>query len=479
MAGTGKSTIARTIADSFAKENQLRASFFFSRGRGDLGHARKFFTTIAAQFAGKDPCLRNHISKAIAGNPQIIREGLGEQWKYLILQPIIKLDKSLLDPQTFAIVFDALDECEGEDDVQLILRLLPQLNVLKKVKVRIFVTSRPETAIRAGFRQMSKDTHRDFSLHDIDQLITQQDIFTFLSHGLEEIRNEYGIQQGWPGDRSIQLLAENARGLFIHAATACRFIRTSKYAITPEGRLDDLLQAPVNAKSPDGVLDRIYLQILEQSLMADCDDREREKMGEQFRAVVGSTVMLFDTMSSSSLTRFINYRDRDVLALLGNLYSILDVPESPDHPIQTIHPSFRDFLLSIDRCSAPVFWVDELKVHENLTMCCLRAMTHLKQDICDLKDPGFLSCNVPRDRIQNCLPAELQYACRYWIEHLLRSELKLRDDDQIHTFLRKHFLHWFEALSLIGRTPEAVLAIASLESRIPVSDTNIELNKSV
>jgi hypothetical protein len=43
---------------------------------------------------------------------------------------------------------------------------LPQLKALQKVKVRIFVTSRPEIAIRSGFCQMSKDTYRDFALHD-------------------------------------------------------------------------------------------------------------------------------------------------------------------------------------------------------------------------------------------------------------------------------------------------------------------------
>ena len=37
MAGTGKSTIARTAARAFENEGRLGASFFFSRGEGDLG----------------------------------------------------------------------------------------------------------------------------------------------------------------------------------------------------------------------------------------------------------------------------------------------------------------------------------------------------------------------------------------------------------------------------------------------------------
>src|SRR5439155_1000330 len=47
MAGTGKSTISRTVAESFAKQQLLGASFFFKRGEGERGNATRFFTTIA------------------------------------------------------------------------------------------------------------------------------------------------------------------------------------------------------------------------------------------------------------------------------------------------------------------------------------------------------------------------------------------------------------------------------------------------
>ena len=46
MAGTGKSTISRTVAQSFAEDSQLGASFFFKRGEGERGNASRFFTTI-------------------------------------------------------------------------------------------------------------------------------------------------------------------------------------------------------------------------------------------------------------------------------------------------------------------------------------------------------------------------------------------------------------------------------------------------
>ena len=66
MAGTGKSTISRTVARHFTDQRRLGASFFFSRGQGDLGHAEKFFTTIASQMAHALPTLKRHICEAVA-----------------------------------------------------------------------------------------------------------------------------------------------------------------------------------------------------------------------------------------------------------------------------------------------------------------------------------------------------------------------------------------------------------------------------
>jgi hypothetical protein len=49
IAGTGKSTVARTIARTYYNRGDLRASFFFSRGGGDLSNANKLVTTLARQ----------------------------------------------------------------------------------------------------------------------------------------------------------------------------------------------------------------------------------------------------------------------------------------------------------------------------------------------------------------------------------------------------------------------------------------------
>src|SRR5277367_638703 len=90
LAGTGKSTIARTIAREYYGGKRLGASFFFSRGGGDVSHAGKFFTTIAVQLADKSPSLKRYICEAIAEHSDIGSQALRDQWHQLILEPLSK-----------------------------------------------------------------------------------------------------------------------------------------------------------------------------------------------------------------------------------------------------------------------------------------------------------------------------------------------------------------------------------------------------
>jgi hypothetical protein len=72
MAGTGKSTIARTIAELFASYGQLGASFFFKKGEGKRGNALRFFTTIATDLVKYEPGMLPGIRKALDEDSAIL-----------------------------------------------------------------------------------------------------------------------------------------------------------------------------------------------------------------------------------------------------------------------------------------------------------------------------------------------------------------------------------------------------------------------
>jgi hypothetical protein len=461
MAGTGKSTIARTVARKLNERECLGASFFFSRGRGDLGHAGMFFTTLAAQLATTLPALRPYICRAIAEKFNISQQGLAEQWKSLIFQPLSNLNKVLHQSQIFGLVIDALDECEDEEDIRLILRLLAQVKTLESVRLRVFVTSRPETPIRLGFYDIPEGSHQDYILHNISPSIVDHDISILFRHDLQTAWKKCDL----PEQQTIELLVKKAGGLFIWAATACRFINDGK-RFTGR-RLSLVLQGDTTVLPSEKKLDEVYITILKHSASGLFDEYEKEELCRLFKEIVGSIVVLFDPLAAANLAGLLNRTKEEIDQTLDDLHSVLEVPESQECPIRLLHPSFRDFLLDEKRCWDQQFWVDKRKAHDALAQNCLRLMSNsLKTDICGLHLPGTLSSAVESSRIEKYLPPELQYACRYWVQHLQQSETRLDDNSQVHIFLRKHLLHWLETLSLIGKISDSVQMITHLQPMV-------------
>jgi hypothetical protein len=475
MAGTGKSTVARTVAHSFKDKSQLGASFFFKRGEGDRGNASRFFTTIAEDLAIKVPSLVPSIAKAISVDPRIPEKTLNEQFEKLIRQPLLAMTYAPRQVSTLIIVIDALDECEKEKDIREILRLLATARDVRPICLRIFVTSRPELPIRLGFAEISEDTHQDLVLHEIPKADIEHDISTYLRHEFMRIRAEYSkrspqhqLSADWPGDENIQILVKMAIPLFIFAATVCRFV-ADPIKGNPKKRLSAILE--YQTASQASKFDRTYLPILDQ-LLIDQDDAEKEELAREFREIVGTIIILVDPLSTISLSSLLNIAQEDVNGRLDLLHSVLSIPTNEDAPVRLLHLSFRDFLLDPQKRGKSPFWVDERKTHERIASKCLEVMSRprcLKENLCSLQGPGTLRTEVDKRVIDERLPSHVQYACRYWVHHLEQSKGRIHDGDQVHLFLQQHLLHWLEAMSLIQKISESIILFDILRSLTSVS----------
>jgi hypothetical protein len=465
LAGTGKSTIARTVARRYFDNGQLGASFFFSRGGGDVGHASRFFPTIALQLAKKSPSLQRHICDALRENSDIATQSLSDQWRQLVLVPLSKTsDESY--PSLCILVIDALDECDNDNDIRIILKLLAEA---QSSRLRVLLTSRPEVPIRHGFYQMSETGHQDFILHNISPSIVDHDIGLYLQYNLELIKQERSLDTGWPGDQAIRYLVQNANGLFIWAATACRFVQEGKrFAVK---RLAIILEnSSRSTAAPEKHLNEIYTTVLRHSVSSDYSNEEKEELYGMLKYILGSVVILLSPMSPYSLSKLLRISKEEVDQTFDDLHAILDISNGRDRPIRLHHPSFRDFLLDKDRCNDSNFWVDEKEAHQKLAASCFQLLsTSLKEDICRVTIPGTLIGDIGRIRVEQCLPAEVQYACLYWVHHFQRSGAQLQDNDAVDKFLRCHFLHWLEALSWMQKLSEGIHEIISLDSIASVS----------
>jgi hypothetical protein len=444
-------------------DKRLAASFFFSRGGGDVGHAGKFVTSIAVQLAHSVPAVRQHIGDAVAERSDIASQSLRDQWQHLVLRPLSKLHES----ESYIVVVDALDECDNEYDVHIIVQLLAEARSLPaSARLRVFLTSRPEVPIRHGFRQIAETEHRDVVLHNISPSIVDHDIGLFLEDTLQSIGRERCLRAGWPGAEIIVQLVQAASGLFIWAATACRFIRDGKRFAAK--RLDTILSTNSNTvAAPEKHLNEIYVTVLRSSLPAEYTDEEREEHCDMLRYVVGSIVVLFSPLSAGCLIALLDAAEEDISQTLEDLHAILNIPEDPAQPLRLHHPSFRDFLLDKKRCGDDSFWVDERSTHEKLASCCLELMSSpsgLHQDMCSLVGPGVLRSEIDDGTVASNLLPELRYACRYWTNHLIQSKEHIVDGDTTHLFLQKHLLHWLEAMSLIRDSSRCFHLLDSLQA---------------
>lgn len=467
-AGTGKSTIARTIAREYYDRGCFMASFFFSRGGEDVGHAEKFVGTIATQLSQRSAAFKSLLVEAISKDEGISSRTLKDQWNGLVLQTLFQLEAGSVQPPLL-IVIDALDECEKESNVRQVLHLLSDFRHLDRLHCRVLITSRPEIPVRHGFSIIAGQDHQDFVLHDISRSIADHDILTFLQHALSDIRQKWILTENWPGEEAIRHLVRKAAGLFIWAATACRFINEGGDLCGPD-RILDILQGDSSDTEPEEELNKIYTKVLENSISSSLKQREKDKVYQILREALGAIVILYSPLPALSLARLLDRLEENICRVLRGLHSILDVPNDSNRPIRLHHPSLRDFLLSSQRCHDVHFSVDEKKAHEALANHCMRLMSEkLQKDICGLGDPGAKVAQVLREKIACCLPAELQYACRYWIDHLQQSKYQLYDNGIVHRFLQEHLLHWVEALSWIEQTSEGIRAIVSLEIMVNVS----------
>lgn len=114
------------------------------------------------------------VQKAIDDDPNISEKVLREQFEKLLLDPLSRIEQRE-ETTRRVIVIDALDECDLEDDIGIILRLLPQVRKSASVQLRFLLTSRPELPIRLGFEGITY-AHQDLVLHEIEKPVIEHDI---------------------------------------------------------------------------------------------------------------------------------------------------------------------------------------------------------------------------------------------------------------------------------------------------------------
>jgi hypothetical protein len=233
-------------------------------------------TSIAWQLASNIPYLQQHICNAFTGRLDITSQSIRDQWQQLVLRPLSKLGENG-GLSSYVLVVDALDECDNDNNIRIIIHLLAEARSLKTVRLRVFLTSQPEIPIRYGFHQIPDVEHMDFVLHSISPSIVDHDISVFFEYNLKHIRQEQSLDACRPGEDIIRRLIKIAGGLFIWAATACRFIQDGPFA---DERVQTLLEGSMSIGAPEDHLNELYTTVLKKSIRPGYSAKEQEELSD-------------------------------------------------------------------------------------------------------------------------------------------------------------------------------------------------------
>ncbi|KAF5349127.1 hypothetical protein D9756_009463 [Leucocoprinus leucothites] len=245
-AGVGKTTIAQSCAEETADYGSLGASFFFSRDNGVVDPSR-LFTTIAYQIATHIDQYRRIVEGRIRHDPMLVTKKLETQFKKLIIEPFLELERKGVELRQRTVFIDGLDECEGSTK---------QLTIVKLVAESIRTYGAQVPFLWAFFSRRESHLAQIFSDPSISPLCWRvelpvsreidDEIRLYLRGTLRNLPssasafNASSDPSEWLSGGDLDKLVELSAGLFIYAVTITKFI-TDPESLGPKEQLREVL----------------------------------------------------------------------------------------------------------------------------------------------------------------------------------------------------------------------------------------------
>jgi energy-coupling factor transporter ATP-binding protein EcfA2 len=445
VAGSGKSTIAKTVATILAEEKEtLAASFFFSRDYTDRKEITHLPTTLAIQLAEYCPDFRAHLIGFLEEDSTGICEAESHlQFKKLVVGILGKLPPC---SKPWVICLDALDEC-GKDHGQIFLRWLSDSIAQIPAHVRFFLTGRPDVPSYLRFDKLLSLMHK-VDLDEIEPIVVQHDIHLYIEKSLDGAnwitRHPWKIQS-----QQAEEITTRANGLFIFAATAVRYILVGLPHIPPQISVDFLLD-----NEPLTDLHDLYLRIMNYAIpLVAPKDRRAQWYHDQAMKILSTILHLLEPLDCQSLADLLELDKEILLGTLLPLSAVIHVSHTPDAPIKIRHLSFREFMMSYVQVIRPDILCGTNNQQKHLVSALLKVLDRkLKFNICDLPTSYLQNIDMPdfQWRLDNYIPPHLRYATQFWIDHLVQMAYDSGSGQEVQNLLFEKFLFWLEVLSLLG-----------------------------
>ena len=158
--------------------------------------------------------------------------------------------------------------------------------------------------------------------------------------------------------------------------------------------------------------------------------------------------------------------------ILWLTHSLLKLSEDLDTPVLSFHKSFPDFITDPHHCPDKMIHISPRNGHPNLALGCLKLMSSSLE--CNpLSLPSYVLNSEVEDlevRINNCISAALEYACKSWHNHQRTLSPRIHHHrTQISAFGGGYYNE-----SMVGDRRMITICSSQLEIRLLPSDVSLD-----
>ncbi|KAF3107147.1 hypothetical protein TWF706_002860 [Orbilia oligospora] len=359
------------------------------------------------------------------------------------------------------IVIDALDECIT--DLFKLLDLVIQTS--KFSHVQWILSSRNITDIERGLQSHISHTRLGLEQEENAELVSKA-VETYIKHSIAELKSIF--EDEFEVSKLHDTMLEKSNGTFLWVSLITKELKGAN-----SWELNQILE-----EFPEDLW-RVYIRMIDQVKQQRPETQRLCSLILSTVAVVYRPLHLEEISVLLQFPKDMSRKPGVVRKLVDQCGSFFTIRESY---IYIIHQSAMDFLSAkgIELLLLNNEWKTES--HRMIFSQSLKVLSNtLRRDIYNLKEPDFITKNVS---IPDPDPlVSIRYSCVYWIDHFSLAEPSKSDDNSreekgILGFLKVHFLHWLEALSLIGKIQEGIRGILLLES-ITEAKKNLDIHDFV
>ncbi|BCS04514.1 WD40 repeat domain-containing protein [Aspergillus luchuensis] len=331
-----------------------------------------------------------------------------------------------------------MDECE-EKSRELLTRFIDDASSAEELlNIKWLVSSRPLPEIPASVQDPTLPTH---SLLKLDGHDMSHSIDRYIDIKMVQLRHK-ARKKNRVEELAAKLKAE-ASNTYIWVSLVCRELINSH----------EFMWAEIVDKIPKDLED-LYGYLLDR--LANLNS---EIMSSCCRNVLMAAMVARDPLALSEIEILAELPEGEdtAEAVVQECRSFLTIR---NNTVYLVHQSAQDYLQKHYR---RLYNVSSATLHHQLYKRALHGLRkNLKQNIYGVSHYGIAiqDVQIPNPDPLNCI----RYACRYWVYHLVQSGCTSTDMEDILSFFNTHFLHWLEAMGLLGLFSDIVRLVGQLKS---------------